>query len=172
MGLQVSALVAGAALAAGVPSAGVPGPLEGLPLYSAGERVDGLPLTAVLGRDGASPVSFVYGDCQAAGDAGCTPPAEVQVWPGCRRNLALYGREGLPGPALEAATARGVPGAFLDGGTRLELQTGRVTVVIFAESRARVLRIVDVLRALDGSVPPSAPLPPPEPGALEGALVC
>jgi hypothetical protein len=52
------------------------------PLYSAGADVDGLPLTAVLRRDGtASFVSFVYGDCVASGDSGCAPPAEVQLWP-------------------------------------------------------------------------------------------
>ena len=56
------------------------------PLYDAGDRVDGLPLVAVLGRDDTADfVSFVYGDCTAGDDEGCAPPAEVQVWPACRR---------------------------------------------------------------------------------------
>ena len=46
------------------------------PLYNAGERVDGLPLAAVLRReDTAEFVSFIYGDCVAGDDAGCAPPA-------------------------------------------------------------------------------------------------
>ncbi len=63
------------------------------PLYSAGDRVDGLPLAAVLRRDDAAEfVSFVYGDCVAGDDAGCAPPAEIQVWPACRRNLGAVRR--------------------------------------------------------------------------------
>ena len=42
---------------------GSPEELQSFPLYSAGERVDGLPLVAVLRReDAAHFVSFVYGD--------------------------------------------------------------------------------------------------------------
>jgi hypothetical protein len=162
------------ALAGAVPSGGVVArPLDGLPVYSAGERVDGLELKAVLRRDDpASYVSFVYGDCLPADDAGCAPPAEVQVWPACSRSLALYRTPARPGPEVEAAAVRGVPAAFLDGGTRLELQTGAVTVVVFAGSRERVLRIVGALRAVDGSVAPGAPLPPPTPDALEGEARC
>jgi len=142
------------------------------PLYDAGDQVDGLPLTAVLRRDGTAEfVSFVYGDCAARDDEGCAPPVEVQVWPACRRNLDLYasGRPGTPVP--ERTTARGVPAAFLDDGTRLELQTGRSTVVVFADSRARVLRVVSALRPV-GERALSGPLPPPAPGAVQGTLPC
>jgi hypothetical protein len=149
-------------------------PLDGLPaLYSAGEEVDGLALTAVLRRDDtASYVSFVYGDCVPAGDTGCAPPAEVQVWPACRRSLALYRGQALSRPPIEPASVRGAPAAFLDGGARLELQTGAATVVVFAGSRGRLHRIAGALRAVDGSVPAGAPFPPPTPGALEGELPC
>jgi hypothetical protein len=143
------------------------------PLYSAGERVDGLPLTAVLRRDDtADYVSFVYGDCVADDDAGCAPPAEIQVWPACRRSLALY--DGVTGesPSPERVVARGVPGAFFDRGTRLELQTGRSTVVLFADSRLRVLRIAAALRAVDGSVPAGVPLPAPAPDAMGVPMDC
>jgi hypothetical protein len=143
------------------------------PLYSAGERADALPLTAVLRRDDtASYVSFVYGDCTPEDDAGCAPPAEIQVWPGCRRNLALYDAGSLVAPGLERTTIRGVPAAFLDDGTRLEIQTGRSTVVIFANSRTRAVRIAGALRAVNGSVAAGMPLPQPAPGALEGRLDC
>jgi hypothetical protein len=162
-------------LVTALPSAGVSArALDGLPLVDAGEHVDGLPLTAVLGQDGSGPfVSFVYGDCRPADDAGCAPPVEVQVWPACRRHLGLYG-DAVGGVAArpERAVVRGAPAAFLDGGTRLELQTGRATVVVFAGSRARVARVAAALRAVDGSTGPGRPFPPPDPGALEGALSC
>lgn len=143
------------------------------PLYNAGDRVDGLPLVAVVRRDDtARYVSFVYGDCVPGDDAGCAPPAEIQVWPACRRNLALYDGSPPSSPAAERTTIRGVPAVSLDDGTRLEIQTGRSTVVVFADSRARALRIAGSLRALNGSVPASTSLPQPAPGALEGNLVC
>jgi hypothetical protein len=141
------------------------------PLYDAGDGVDGLPLVTVLRRqDAADFVSFVYGDCTAGDDAGCAPPAEVQVWPACRRYLSLYDSS-LPGvPVPERATVRGVPAAFLDG-DRLELQTGRSTVVVFGDSRARILRIAAALRPV-GERAPRGLLPPPERGALDGTLDC
>ncbi len=143
------------------------------PLYSAGERVDGLPLAAILWRDDtASYVSLVYGDCTPGDDAGCAPPAEIQVWPACRRNLALYDVVHPAAPVVERTTIREVPAAFLDDGTRLEIQTGSSTVVIFADSRTRALRIAAALRAVDGYVAAGEPLPPPAPGAPDGSLVC
>lgn len=148
---------------------------DDFPLFYAGPSADGLPLTAVLRRDDtASYVSFVYGDCDASGDAGCAPPAEIQVWPICVRSLALYDRaSGSPAP--EWVEARGVHGALFDGGTRLELETGRSLVVVFAGSRARGLRIVAELRAVDGSVGADAPLPPApalSAGERGGAMGC
>jgi hypothetical protein len=142
------------------------------PLFDAGERVDGLSLTAVLRRnDSADFVSFVYGDCQAGDDAGCAPPAEVQVWPACRRNLHLY-ESSRPGtPRAERTTVRGVPVAFLDDGVRLELQASRSTIVVFGDSPARVLRVAAALRAV-GKSSSSGPLPAPDPGAVAGQLRC
>jgi hypothetical protein len=142
------------------------------PLFNAGEQVDGLQLTAILRRDdAASFVSFVYGDCTAGDDAGCAPPVEIQVWPACRRNLHLYDSR-LPGtPLPERTRVRGVPAGFFEDGLRLELQTVRSTIVVFGDSRGRVRRVAAALRAL-GRPPTSAPLPPPVPGAVEGALSC
>jgi len=167
--------ILGAVLVTALPSAGVAArALDGGQLFDAGEQVDGLPLTAVLGRDGSARfVSFVYGDCRPADDVGCAPPVEVQVWPACTRHLGLYrGAElGVAGEP-ERAVVRGAPAAFLDGGTRLELQTGRSTVVVFAGSRARVERVAAALRTVDGSIGPGGPFPPPVPGALEGQDTC
>lgn len=143
------------------------------PLYSGGDRVEGLPLVAVLRRDDtANYVSFVYGNCVAEDESGCAPPAEIQVWPSCRRNLALYDSEEARGVPAERFLTRGVPAALFDGGTRLELQTGSSTVVIFADSRGRALRIAAALRALDGSVAPGRPLPEPDPRAIGAAMDC
>ncbi len=142
-------------------------------LYHAGDHAEGFPLVAVLHRsDTAEFVSFVYGDCTPADDTGCAPPIEIQVWPACRRHLGLYTSTTGVSPALERTTVRGVPAAFLDDGTRLELQAGRSTIVVFADSRGRAARIARALRAVDGSVSVGQALPPPEPGALEGALSC
>jgi hypothetical protein len=141
-------------------------------VFSAGRSVDGLPLTAVLQRDNdtAGYVSFVYGDCEAEGDAGCAPPAEVQVWPACRRSLALYDGE-VRSPVPEPVHVRGVPGAFFDRGTRLELETGRSLVVVFARTRAQALRIAAELEAVDGSVAAGSPLPPPVAGGGKGGAM-
>lgn len=142
------------------------------PLYFVGDEVEGFPLVAVLRRsDTADFVSFVYGDCTPDDDMGCAPPLEIQVWPACRRHLALYGSS-PSGPTLERTTVRGVPAAVLDGGTRLELQTGRSTIVVFGDSRGRLARVARLLRAVDGSVSVRHALPSPEPGALEGTLTC
>lgn len=145
---------------------------DGFTLLYAGESLDGIPLTAVLRRsDTAELVSFVYGHCEAGDDGGCAPPVEVQVWPACRRNLGLYGSEPGVGPPAERVAVRGVPGALLDEGTRLELQTGDATVVVFADSHERVLRVASVLRPLTARSPGGA-LRPPVPGALDGRLAC
>ena len=143
------------------------------PLYNAGERVDGLPLAAVLRReDTAEFVSFIYGDCVAGDDAGCAPPAEIQIWPACRRNLGLYDDATDSGAFAERISLRGVPAILFDDGTRLELETGRSTVVVFAGTRERVLRIAAGLRALDETVLPGLPLPKPVRKQGGDALEC
>jgi hypothetical protein len=142
------------------------------PLLYAGDQVAGLPLTAVLRRgDTADYVSFVYGDCVPRDDAGCAPPAEIQVWPSCRRSLVSYDERAPARPSVEWLTVRGVPAALLDGGTRLELQTGTSTVVVFASTPARAATIGAALRPL-GSGATGAALPPPLAGAPAGAVEC
>jgi hypothetical protein len=142
------------------------------PLFDAGERVDGLPLTAVLRRDDTADfVSFVYGDCTAADDAGCPPPLEIQVWPACLRNLHLYDSANAEAPMPEPTTVRGVPSAFFEDGLRLELQASRSTIVVFGNSRERVLRAAGALREV-GTPAPGTRLPAPVPGAVDGALSC
>jgi hypothetical protein len=167
----MAALVSAVALAAcGSTSEGV-APLVGdltlvqarafdeFPLLYAGERVGELPLVAIVRRDDtADYVSFIYGDCRPASpDGGCAPPVEVQVWPAGRRSLVSY--DGLRGGSPpELTRVRGSPAAFFDAGTRLELYTAEVTVVVFARTQAQVERIADALRCVGSD----APAPPGE----------
>jgi hypothetical protein len=141
-------------------------------VLSAGDRADGLPLTAVLRPpDETGPLSYVYGDCRPSAETGCAAPAEVQVWPACRRHLGLY-RDPVPGMTPVPTAVRGVRALSFDGGRRLELQTERVTVVVFADAPERAERIVEALRSDDGAIAPGRPLPAPAPGALEGVVDC
>jgi hypothetical protein len=122
---------------------------EEFPLLYAGEQVDGLPLVAIVRRDDtADYVSFVYGDCRPPPqEGGCPPPAEVQVWPAARRSLASYAATlGVSAPPV--TRIRGSPAAFFDGGTRLELYTAQVTVVLCARSPERLGRIAAALRCV------------------------
>ena len=128
------------------------------PLFYAGEQVDGLPLTAIVRRDDtARYVSFVYGDCHATSDSGCAPPAEIQVWPADARNLESYATAAPGAPTPEATTIRGLPAAFFDDGSWLEIYAGPVTVVVFSHPPERILKIARSLRCLARSPPDSAP---------------
>jgi len=178
-GLALAAMLAGSGAVEGGGSSGGEFDLadarrfEAFPLYDAGARVEGQPLVAVSRRDDvAEYVSFVYGDCVAADDAGCAPPVEIQVWPACVRNLGLYERveAGAEAERAEPETVRGVRAATFEGGTRLELETGRSTVVVFAETRGAARRVARELRSLDGSVRANEPLP--RPAREEGAMDC
>lgn len=141
--------------------------------YFAGDNVDGLPLVAVLRRTGTADfVSFVYGDCDADGGVGCAPPAEVQVWPSCKRSLGLYDQSRPGTPIPESTTVRGVPAAFFEDGLRLEIHTGKSLVVIFSDSRERVKKIASALEGLNVSVSRGAPLAKPVAGAVDGKLPC
>jgi hypothetical protein len=119
------------------------------PLVYAGERVDGLPLVAIVRRDDtANYVSFAYGDCRPPStEGGCAPPAEVQVWPAGRRSLGSYDAS-RGGSSPELTKIRGSPAAYFDAGTRLEVYTAQLTVVVFARSRERVGRVADALRCV------------------------
>jgi hypothetical protein len=144
---------------------------KAFPVYNAGDEVAGLSLAATHRRaDSADFVSFIYGTCyNPTGDA-CAPPAEVQNWPACRRHLGLY--KGPYSPVPEPTTVRGAPAAFFEGGRRLEIQTGRSTVVVFARERSEALEIAEALRGVNVPTTDGDPLPRPAPGALTGAVAC
>jgi hypothetical protein len=146
--------------------------LREFPVYSAGDSVDGYPLVAVLRNvgGGSNFVSFIYGDCVASGERGCAPPAEVQVWPACVRNISLYDPE--LSPAFERSEVRGAPAFVFEEGHRLEIQTGESTVVVFGKSPELVDHVATRLRGVNLPVQAAERLPAAAQGALEGKLAC
>jgi hypothetical protein len=144
------------------------------PVYDVGATFDGLPRTAVLRRVGAGVnyVSAIYGDCTPASDEGCAPPLEIQSWPACLRNPGIYARQGPMGLNSVAATVRGVPGAYFEDGTRLEVQPGDATVVVFAPDKEAVDRAAAALRGVNLPVQARDRLPAPAAGVLDGTIRC
>ena len=67
-----------------------------------------------------------------------------------------------------------MPAAFFEEGKRLEVYTGSVTVVLFAQEKAQLLRAANELRGANGSARTGTdgPLPAAAEGALEGRLAC
>lgn len=99
--------------------------------------------------------SAIYGDCIATSEEGCGPPLEIQTWPECDRNLALYtvtGADGSQQPYPYAMStlsqAPQVPVATFDNGTRTEIYTGSATIVIFAEDAAVMKQAVDAVSTM------------------------
>ena len=131
-------------------------------LFSVGSSFEGLPLVAAPDADGGpasgSPgVDFIYGTCEPPdGEGGCSPPLTVQIHRACDRPPV----EAMGG-GYRKLTLRGVPAALVDGDPRVELQTGEVTVVLFARTMARARRAAMALRSLDGRVRPADALPRP-----------
>jgi hypothetical protein len=111
-------------------------------------------------------VTFLYGTCDpGSGDEpSCAPPLQVQNWPACGRNAALYGLH-LP----LRLHVRGVPAKRF--GDRIEIWTGTSDVVIFFRDATRAAA---GLRSIGGllDVHPRERLPPPAPGAIGGRLRC
>jgi hypothetical protein len=144
------------------------------PVYYAGDAVQGVPLVAVLRReDAANYVSFVYGQCDAQDEVGCAPPGEVQVWPACVRNPSVYARNRSPvAPRPVPSSVRGVPAAAFEEGHRLEIQTGKSTVVVFGHTPQFVRALAAELRGVNLAVERGAPLPAPAQGVLDGSLSC
>lgn len=159
-------------------------------LYAPGQAFENSPLTHVGRRLAprlpkeplrANYVSFKYGSCEAALDAPCAAPLEIQIWPACERARADYTLvPDLDGPGPMKARPlprtdvqlRGVPGAFYEDSHRLELYTGRVTVVIFGSTAAQLRDAARMLRGVNVRAVPQSSLPRPVKGALQGRLRC
>lgn len=142
--------------------------LTAFPLYWLGDSFKEIELVAVLRAEAkpvagesvrANYVNFIYGLCEILPDeeGGCQPPIQVQVWDACQRNRNSYAGEE---PDREQVI-RGVPSAFFEQDTRLELYTGESTIVLyFARPSADFLReIAENLSGLNVSVSRAQPLP-------------
>jgi hypothetical protein len=151
---------------------------KAFPVFYAGAEVNGHALTAVL-REDLGPlrknqlsIGFVYGTCEIGSGfdpGGCAPPIEIANEPACARNLGLY----VGGfPHLRRRTIRGAPAGVLEGGSRLEIQTGTTTVVIFAHSKKKALSVARSLRGLNVDVTAEDPLPEAALGVVEGKVPC
>jgi hypothetical protein len=176
-----AAVTAGALLASGSQAPPPQGPND-FQVYFLGKQFEKLTVTRRLRRLDkrtapqeyrANYVSYIYGTCALDGDAGCAPPIEVQNWPTCERNPTTYRLtpKGDPVPHTNL-TIRGAPAALFEDGLRLEIYTGRTTVVIFGNDAAQVRRATDVLQSVDGTIKPRQKLPPPDPGAIDGKIKC
>jgi hypothetical protein len=148
---------------------------EKFPLYYAGAAFERLPLIAVHRIDAPEvpdeevrrdDVSFLYG-CTPTSDGGCSPPVQIQIWNACERYPAVYATE-----PDETVLVRGVPAAFYENSTRLELYSGLVTIVIFGDDREQVLRVARTLRGVNHAVDTAEALPQPHAGVREGLIAC
>ena len=95
-------------------------------------------------------VGFSYGTCDIGhgfDPGGCSLPVSISNEPACSRNLAMYGGALSAKPHL--TRVRGTTAAFFEGGSRLEIQTGTTTVVIFAFSKRKALAVAKNLRGLN-----------------------
>ena len=95
-------------------------------------------------------------------------PLAVQIWPACQRNRAIISLR------PRDTTVRGVPAAWYEGRGRLEIYTGRVTIVLFGSglSSRQLREAADDLEGVNNSTRPDEDLPPPVPGAIAGKLKC
>jgi len=145
---------------------------DAYPIYYAGDEVAGLPFEGDGGGDWPASQAwrrwtFFYGDCEPHPRGGpfegtsCSPPLEIQNWSACDRGAGGLHRK------LHLFDFHGAKATGGTGGSRLEIFTGRTTVVIFARgqniARAAARRLRDVRPSHR-----SSRLPPPDPGALGG----
>jgi len=127
--------------------------------YSLGQSYNGLPLvssTVVCNQTppGMGPpvpyTDYIYGNCHAVSDYGCAPPIEIQAWPECSRDYAMYADASTTQPTLGSTPVTvsalpGVPAASFEGGARLEMYTGNTTVVIFGSDTSGTMSAANAL---------------------------
>jgi hypothetical protein len=152
------------------------------PLFDVGKSFRGLDRTAIVrflqapsdSRVTPNWVSFIYGTCAPSGsESSCAPPLAIQIWPACERNPSVYSPEIRA--SAKQVLVHGVPALDFSAveDARLELYTGRSTVVIFGQSHDAVLEAANLLRPAGSAQTVKIPtLPPPAAGALDGRLGC
>jgi hypothetical protein len=150
--------------------------------YDLGQRPDDLALVGTFRRCArpypGEQIRANFYEYQYARCNDCDVRLSVQNWPACERGRAdvtAVPPGGLQLPEMQRLTLRHVPALYFPGDRRLELYTGRTTVVLFGPDLATLRRAAAKLRARRGVRPrvgPGERLPPPLPGALEGRLRC
>jgi hypothetical protein len=157
-------------------------------IYYAGEKVAGLLLMGISeashGRFG-NDWNFSYGNCELPSglfaEGGCSLPLSVQNWSTCARWANMFTRSRDPHGLFDLRRAKAAPNRRLfdfrgakatrgEGGSELEIFTGRTTVVIWVHRRNVANSAAQQLRDVRQARP--APLPPPVSGALQGKLPC
>ena len=111
--------------------------------------------------------TLVYRNCRLEREGSGCEGFQVQLWPACARVPA-----DVDLPANGRVRVRGVHGVFFEGGNRLEIVTGKTTVVVFAPGRRAALRAVRALRGLNVRIGVREKLPRPAPGVLRRANRC
>lgn len=126
--------------------------------------------------------SSLYGACVGRRRESCTPPIEVQNYDACNRNLSGY--QASPqydsssdpnffGPRYSVTRIRGATLALFPDDPRVEVYTGRTTIVIFARSLREARASIGRLRPLNRHRPRLGELlPPAVRGAPEGQVRC
>ena len=120
------------------------------PLYWAGARIDGLPLTSLITRY-ASP-SVGYGTCKASSDSGCALPVSIQTDSICDRNALVHGRRPSASRRVRGVIARS------DAEGTIELPTGVSNVTVWARPE-HMKRVLAALRPVTGARPARLPQP-------------
>lgn len=108
----------------------------------------------------------------------CESVISVQSWPACERgrpDVTEPPPGGLPLPEMRQLRLRQVPALYFVQDRRLELYTGRTTLVLFGSNLSSLRRAASKLRTRRGARPvvaAGAALPAPTSGALDGTLRC
>ena len=157
----------------------------GFPLSLASRTVYDAPKGAPT-EQGVNNVNLDYGKCSpepGSIDSGCSAPLSVQISAACIRNFSLYAKYPLHDGTIairykpiKIGNAQAIDVEEESGHHRLEIYTGRVTILIWDQAndgaRFEIANSLVAANDLAKTVAPNGILPPPDPGAMEGKLTC
>ena len=164
-GLAAAALLAGCTSHPPPPlgprDLGSPRSFRLFPIYWAGLRFEGIPLTQVdRGRDYNATLGMrvYYGSCLHSNPlvaGSCTLPLEI--------NTTDYRTHANIGVGENVrTTTRGVPAVIYDHGDSIELYSGKVAIDVFADNPSRAFRAAQAMRPINWHGTSNDPLPRPQ----------